>query len=929
MHRLTRPEGLDLDSDKSQRSNSISSNPQSIMSAASSLASPPVVNPEPAYIAASAAAQIVTREHQTQGHEWFDERGGQSKNNTAFVSPAALNLVNAFLDQLLFNFLASARSTSLASLRPAIAEVLKPRLAREAIAAADEELHESLGGGDDEELLAFHNGQEPSNDWDLELIWKRTRLRCMVYIRLGDMEEEDEELYSGQDPNQVSIAGPHRLSRDLGAVSPAVAIFLTSILEFIGEHALMVAGEAAYNRNETNKSQSGRRGSGTPKRSPRIIVEEIDMEKVAFNTTLGRLWRTWRKRVRSPQASMSKPFPSGSLRRKGTSSLSSISGSRKNSVGATDEARCLPDQDQSAAEVLDDIEPASIPLPLTANDIDEIEVPGYSPDAFPRAQNATDEGFTNRPSSMINFAVPADSPPSHTSGLPKTLLDHTHKDVFRQRHHRSHSLPSSQTTFVLDPDHWPLGSASKTLTEALGPTMLSKKRESVQEDDSTPFAERLNESEISSTEPVATVKTGHGPSKLFHGSVLNAISQHAARELETAPEFVSQGEPNVGANVDYPPRVDSTVRFREKNGVSKTAVETRYPTSPSIYVYPSGDVSPLQPDSSFGNGAFVGGGSVEQPEVSDLSDSDEAENNRVQNVKVYDLLDSPNSDSMQGRQQRAEVPLTSFHNGEHEIASARDRDLLVVRAAPSTTHSVQTSDGLKFSSRALVLDNSISPSPPVSRALGAENGAPPLTPLREMMEAAHDTSDDGSSFAPSHDVGRPGVKRYQKSYEERPVSLSSSEYSYGRDPSSGSTITELRHQLPAVYTGLGTERAAVQRVSPVTAHEPGEFRHRPSTSSNRDQRAIHTSGSNTSQVSQKLQAHGGYGDKELLQSRTSSDSSANPFADKYNRRVVTPEEKERSFEQLIQSEETLQYTLTPQNMREMEVYTKPFSAQAL
>lgn len=196
------------------------SSDQPSLSGLSTLASPPPsVKPEPAYIAPSAAAQIVTSNHQNRTHDWFDENGTQPPGETALVSPASLVLINSFLDQLLYNFLFTARSTSLASLRPAVSEVLKPRLAREAIAGADEELHEFLGGGDDEELSAFHNGQEPGGDCDIELVWKRTRLRCMVYTRLGDLEEEDEDMWVERE-NLEDVGGVHRrFSRDVGVVS--------------------------------------------------------------------------------------------------------------------------------------------------------------------------------------------------------------------------------------------------------------------------------------------------------------------------------------------------------------------------------------------------------------------------------------------------------------------------------------------------------------------------------------------------------------------------------------------------------------------------------------------------------------------------------------------------------------------------------------
>ena len=92
-------------------------------------------------------------------------------------------------------------------------EVLKPRLAKDAIDGADTELQEFLGGGDDEELSAFHNGHESRGKWDLHLVWRRTRLRCMVYTRLGDMEEDDEEMYIERERMEDANEDHRRLSR--------------------------------------------------------------------------------------------------------------------------------------------------------------------------------------------------------------------------------------------------------------------------------------------------------------------------------------------------------------------------------------------------------------------------------------------------------------------------------------------------------------------------------------------------------------------------------------------------------------------------------------------------------------------------------------------------------------------------------------------
>ncbi len=116
-------------SPRQRRSHSISSDRPSLTGYGGLLSPPSLVSPDPAFIAASAASQIVTNDHDSQADAWFDQHGIEPSGETALVAPPALRLVNRFLDQLLFNFLSVSRSTSLASLRPAVAEVFKRNVA--------------------------------------------------------------------------------------------------------------------------------------------------------------------------------------------------------------------------------------------------------------------------------------------------------------------------------------------------------------------------------------------------------------------------------------------------------------------------------------------------------------------------------------------------------------------------------------------------------------------------------------------------------------------------------------------------------------------------------------------------------------------------------------------------------------------------------
>ncbi len=138
----------------------------------------------------------------------------------------------------------------------------------------------------------------------------------MVYSSLGDMEEEDEDYCMEQENLDAGLE-----DRPANVVSPAVAIFLTSILEFMGEQALVVAGQAAYHRMRIKYEKELKEGSRSPiEVADRVVVEDLDMERVALDRTLGRLWRAWKKKIRSPviavgiDHALSRPYSRDSLR---------------------------------------------------------------------------------------------------------------------------------------------------------------------------------------------------------------------------------------------------------------------------------------------------------------------------------------------------------------------------------------------------------------------------------------------------------------------------------------------------------------------------------------------------------------------------------------------------------------------------------------
>ena len=855
---------------------------------------PPSVRPDPAYIAASAASQIVNSDREDRGDETFDIG---DTDDTAVVSPGSLILINAFLDHLLFSFLASARSTSIASLRPAILEVLKPRLGKEAIDGADEELEGYLAGGDAEELLAFHSGQEFKGEYNLNLIWRRTRLRCMVYTRLGDMEEEDEEMYLEQEEEDDTNDGRPRLTRDLGSVSPAAAIFLTSIIEFIGEQALFVASEAAYNRSQTKQFR--------PEES-RHLVEEVDVEKIAFNTTLGRLWRAWKKKVRTSILLSPRPMSRELHRRANSMSAmsASMTSSRNGSISEANESGYFANAARRPllGEVLKEDQDLAEGPPKDAGelpnepDFDEAEntEPNEVIDAHANEQTKT---HGDRPRSMIEYSTTRpESPmrtPTQTSILSSTQSPETAGVRPMQTRQRSSSLPARHTAHVS-----PLDETFTTPTEGPDPFV----RDADQSNAETAMPQLTNDAEN-----VPDLASGEqAVSTMYDG----AISKSEEKLPKDITERTNRGISSYTDTSNYTDEDDQEIaphasKTREMADTASTGPsESRESTVSSNFGFQGAEMDPIVPQKE--------------------TQSQEEE----QPVRSAPF-EQPDHETDGGRQHVgtfADLATIQKHQLRtyDDSGKAVKRDIPVLYEAPSNEDVIYNPDASVRSSTGLQDEEDL-PTPKLEDQTdrNSQQGVPPLTPLRELVEAAGDTSDEASSTSHSRDAPKPDVfvpaHRTQGSSGVRSASYSSSTFNNQQSGMSASKLVDLRTQPLGINTG--TERAAVQRVTPTSS--PGVTSghgRKTSSSSNRDGRPI-TAQSNTSQLSSKIKGIIGRESGDLhrqpLPGRTSSGDSGSFINGSH--RTPSSANKDLDFDELIRSDETVKYTLTPQNMREMEV----------
>ena len=872
----------------------------------SSLLSPPAVNPDPAYIAAYAASQIVSSDRADRSAGSPDGEENDTELGTGLVSTRSLVLVNAFLDQLLFSFLASSRSTSIASLRPAISDVLKPRLAKEAIDAADEELRGYLAGGDAEELLAFHGGQDFKGEYNLNLVWRRTRLRCMVYTRLGNMEEDDEEMYIEREQEEELNDGRPRLSRDLGSVSPAAAIFLTSILESIGEQVLLIAGEAAYYRVQAKQSRL---------ENLRAIVEEVDMEKIAFNTTLGRLWRSWKKKARASSGSGPRPI-SRDLQRHHSTSLSD-SASRETSISEGNEIKdSLHTQGPSMTATLDvdpvpasipppqstdlpeepyfsdeSLDPESIPLPESGGDLPEEP---YFSDEGPALE--TDQVSQVRPRSMIEYSKALIHPSEQASMNSDRSSSTTTKNRPGQLRQRSSSLPAQQKPYVSPVDE-------TFVTPIEDYNHFSRDEDRKDAEDEMP---KLTDD---STTVPGYENGGPAVSTMYDG----VIVQGTEKSPEDIPRRTDRGISTYTESSNYtddrdldmkPQALNSGRSIVPTHDVNGAEGESRDSLVSSNYSFQVGEQDPVESS---------------QPEESSFP-------------LPLESIDQPRTETADIPGQS--TPVSNFANlaalQEHQLRTydesgkAVKRDIPVLYEEPSNQDVIYNPEASIHPSASSRNEGGHRiPTTLDHQRGGSKHSVPPLAPLQELLDAAQDTSDEASSSAFSHDTPRSEgfvpTHRLQGSDGLRSASLSSVNFNNSAQPSTSvNKLAETRSQPLAVNTG--SERAAVQRVSPVsaTARDPTSPVGRTSIGSNRPM----TPGSNSSKIRGVVGRESGDMIRGQLQKRESSEGSGSLM----NGYSMTPRssDKEQDFEDLIRSNETVKYTLTPQNMRDMEVFhSKP------
>ena len=423
-----RPNGLDSMPMAPVRTGSFSSDIMSSSTRSTSTAQlVPHANPPPAYIARGEASSLLSKELE----------------RNVDASPPALTLLNDFLDHVLYSVISTAHSVALGQLKAAVPAVLKPRLGKTALRVAEEELKEYMEDEEEEELYTSRNAVSPRSHFDADLVWKLARLRCMVYARMGDLEEEDEEEWLEKEHLLEQAAASPIDARQSMAVTPGAAIFLTSVIEYLGEQALYYAAQYAQKRHDNARNQD----SATPTSESQlaamgadIVLEGKDMNHVGRDSPLSRLWRSWRRNTRSPVEAISRPLsPETMLSPSAESYHSRATSNAHPSIHSIPEEHRAPTPPMPAATT-----PSQIPLPLSDDDVDEIGTEEDEIDLSGSRRPASMPPMPGRfPSMDLTPGVHDDAPPAFQERSPlRPSFDRA----------RSNSVPTVKTPFQTPPE---------------------------------------------------------------------------------------------------------------------------------------------------------------------------------------------------------------------------------------------------------------------------------------------------------------------------------------------------------------------------------------------------------------------------------------------------------------------------------------------
>jgi len=152
------------------------------------------------------------------------------------ISIEALEAINVFLDEFLYSILNTAQSLALDRIKRSISTVLPTNLGKKAVLEAELELktYVESGASDHTKERTVHITPFP-----LQKIYEQFRVKCQFYSTLGEKGADERDHRNV--PDLYGTEGIH--------IAPSLAIYLTAILEYVGEHVLIMVAKMSERNN--------------------------------------------------------------------------------------------------------------------------------------------------------------------------------------------------------------------------------------------------------------------------------------------------------------------------------------------------------------------------------------------------------------------------------------------------------------------------------------------------------------------------------------------------------------------------------------------------------------------------------------------------------------------------------------------------------
>ncbi|CAG8548297.1 159_t:CDS:2, partial [Dentiscutata heterogama] len=162
------------------------------------------------------------------------------------ISPEALAIINHFLDEFLYLLVDSSCSLYLENIKLAIFNVLPTHLGKNSIKEADFELKTFLESGNFDKTL--EKAVELSDPYPVQRVFEQFRIKCKYYSTLS------EQNFSINDRDPSTMPGLH--NSDGIYISPSLAIYMTAVLEYVGEHILVLVAKALKQQGDVTVAKA-------------------------------------------------------------------------------------------------------------------------------------------------------------------------------------------------------------------------------------------------------------------------------------------------------------------------------------------------------------------------------------------------------------------------------------------------------------------------------------------------------------------------------------------------------------------------------------------------------------------------------------------------------------------------------------------------